>query len=85
MIVVQLFLSFLSSKSQGSKGIRQWPMNLCTFLMTILKITLPVEYYYWLKRLDTQLNETTNQNSVEVPKVVELTNKKSKSTPAFYK
>ena len=31
---------------------------------------------YWLKRLDTQLNKPTNQNSVKVPKVVKLTNKK---------
>ena len=29
-----------------------------------------------LKRLDTKLNETTNQNLIKVPKVVEQTNKK---------
>ena len=28
-----------------------------------------VDYYYWLKRLNTQLNESTIQNSLKVPKV----------------
>ena len=32
-------------------------------------------YYYWLKRLDTQLNEPTNQNLIEVPKVAKPTKK----------
>ena len=27
-------------------------------------------YYKWLKRLDTQFNETTNQDSMKVTKVV---------------
>ena len=31
---------------------------------------------YWLKHMDTQLKEPTNQNSIKVPKVVEQTNKK---------
>ena len=31
----------------------------------------------WLKRLDTQLNEQTNQNLMKVPKVVKPTNKKT--------
>ena len=31
----------------------------------------------WLKRLDFQLNEPTNQNLIKVPKVVEPTNKKT--------
>ena len=31
----------------------------------------------WLKRLDTQLNEPINQNSIKVPKVVKPTNKKT--------
>ena len=31
----------------------------------------------WLKRLNTQLNEPTNQYSIKVPKVVEQPNKKS--------
>ena len=30
-----------------------------------------------LKRLDTQLNEPTNQNSLKIPKVVNPTNKKT--------
>ena len=28
-----------------------------------------VDYNKWLKRLDIQLNEPTNQNSIEVPKL----------------
>ncbi len=31
-----------------------------------------------VKRLDTQLNEPTNQNLIKVPKVVRSTNKKTK-------
>ena len=42
--------------------------------MMIHKIPSIVGYNYWLKRIDTQLNELTNQNSVKVPKVVKLTN-----------
>ena len=36
----------------------------------IHKITPSADYNKWLKRLDTQSNEPTNQNSKEVPKVV---------------
>ena len=32
------------------------------------KITPSVDHNKWLKRLDTQLNEPTNQNSRKVPK-----------------
>ena len=28
-----------------------------------------VEYNYWLKRLNTQINESANQNSIKVLKV----------------
>ena len=28
-----------------------------------------LDYNLWLKRLDIQLNEPTNQNSIKVPKV----------------
>ena len=42
--------------NQGSKGIRQWTINLCTFLMMIVTITPSVDYNYWLKRKGTQLN-----------------------------
>ena len=45
--------------------------------MIIHKIPTSVDYNYWLKRLDTQLNETTNQNSLKVPKVVNPMNKKT--------
>ena len=34
-----------------------------------------VDYNYWLKRLDTQLHELTDQNSIKVPKVVKPKNK----------
>ena len=36
-----------------------------------------VHYNYWLKCLDTQLSESTNQNTLKVPKVVKSTNKKT--------
>ena len=42
----------------------------------IHKINPSVDYNEWLKRLDTQLNETSNQNSIIVPKVDKPTNKK---------
>ena len=45
--------------------------------MIIHKIASSVDYNYWLKRLDTQLNESTNQNSLKVPKVEKPTNKKT--------
>ena len=50
---------------QGSNGIRQWPIKRCTFPMLIHKITPSVDNRYWLKRLDTQLKETTNQKSLK--------------------
>ena len=43
----------------------------------IHKITPSVDYKYWLKRLATQLNEQTNQNSIKVSMVVKPTNKKT--------
>ena len=46
-------------------------------LMYIIEITPSLDLYYWLKSLDTQLNDTTNQNSIEVIEVVKLTNKKT--------
>ena len=44
--------------------------------MMTQKIYPIVEKNYWLKRLDTQLNEPTNLNTVKVLKVVKPTNKK---------
>ena len=41
------------------------------------KITFFVDYNYWLKRLDTQLNEQINQNSIKISNVLKLTNKKT--------
>ena len=43
--------------------------------MIINKITPSLDYNYWLNRLETYLNESTNQNSIKVPKVVKPTNK----------
>ena len=42
----------------------------------INKITPSVDYNLWLKCLDTQHTELTNQNSLIVPKVFEPMNKK---------
>ena len=36
-----------------------------------------VDYNYWLKSLDTELNELTKQNSIKVPQVDKPTNKKT--------
>ena len=44
--------------------------------MMIHKITPALDNSLLLKRLDTQLYEPTNQNSIKVPKFVEPTNKK---------
>ena len=35
------------------------------------KTTPSVDCNYWLKRLDIQLNQSTNKNSIKVPRVVE--------------
>ena len=37
--------------------------------MILYKITPPVDYNQWLKRLITPLNETTNQNLMKVSKI----------------
>ena len=42
-----------------------------------LKITPSVDYNEWLKRLNNQLNEPTNQNIIKVSKVINPTNKKT--------
>ena len=44
--------------------------------MIIHKILFFVDYNKWLKRLDTQLNNLTNQSLIKVPKVVEPTIRK---------
>ena len=63
-----ILINLLLRDSQGSKGIRQLPINLCTSPMSIHKITPSVDYN-WLKRLNTQLNEPTNQNEFENDKL----------------
>ena len=37
--------------------------------MLIHKVTPSVDYNWWLKRLDTQLNKPVNQNLIKVPKL----------------
>ena len=51
--------------------------NLMYIPMMIHKITPSVDYNQFLKLLDTQLNEPTNQNSMKVLKYVKPTNKKT--------
>ena len=53
---------------QGFKGIRQWPINWFTFTIMKNKITSPVDYNLWIKRLYLQFNERTNQYAINVPK-----------------
>ena len=45
--------------------------------MMLHKITLSVVYNKWLKRLNTRLNESINQNSLKVTKVVKPMKKKT--------
>ena len=52
---------------------RAGPINGFKSQMMICKITPSVNYNYWLKRLDTQLNEAPYENSIKVPKVVKQT------------
>ena len=52
--------------------------NILMYIKMIIQLITPsVEYNYWLKRLNTQNKERTSQNSVNVPKVVKPTNKKT--------
>ena len=59
-------LSNLCMLSQGSKGIRHWPINLCTFPLMINKNNS--SGVWSLKSLDTQPNKPTNQILSIVPK-----------------
>ena len=43
------------------------------------KIPTYLDYNYWLKRLDIQLNKSSNKNSLKVLKVVNPTNRKTLS------
>ena len=49
----------------------------------IHKINSSVDYNKWLKRLSTQLNEPTNQNSIKVTKVVQPSNKNQSNTQSL--
>ena len=42
-----------------------------------IQISPLVDYNYWLKRVNTQLNELTNTNSIKVPIVNKPTDKKT--------
>ena len=44
--------------------------------MMIHKPNPSVDGNQWLNRLDTQLNEQTNQNSIKVPKIIKTINEK---------
>ena len=59
------------------QGKGQCLKNWSTFSIMLHKIKTSVDCNYWVKQLNTQLNEPTNQNSIKVPKVVRLTNKKT--------
>ena len=48
--------------------------------MMIHKMPSSVDYNHWLNRLNIQLNQPTNQSSIEVPKVVKSTNKNTLRT-----
>ena len=63
-------------KVQGLGGWDLRPINCCTSPMILHKITPSVEYHLWLKRLDTQLNKPTNQNTLKGPKIDKQTIKK---------
>ena len=52
-----------------SGTLRDRTMTDKSMYMMILKITLSVDKNWWLKRLNTQLNESTNQNSLKSPKL----------------
>ena len=54
-------------KTQGSKGIRQWPKNYC--ISPMMKIYSSVNLILWLECLNTHLNQSTNQNPLNSPKL----------------
>ena len=56
-------------KTQGSKGIRQWPINCPNDDTKNYPRLQPV--------VDTQLNQPTNQNSILKPEYVKPTNNKT--------
>ena len=48
--------------------------------MMIHKILSSEDNNYWLKRLDKQLNDSTNQNPIKVPKVFNFGDKFNKQS-----
>ena len=48
----------------------------CLYRRILLTALQGIFHKTWLKHLETQLNEPTNQNSTKVPKVVNPTNTK---------
>ena len=65
--------------TQGSKGIRQWPINIST--SPTIDNTQNYPFYRLQLVVETfgqsTKNEPTNQNSIKVSKVVKPTNKKT--------
>ena len=59
-----LHFLFNCSATKGPKGITQWPIDWCTYSMMKHKIAPTVDENKWLKRLNSQHNESTNQNSL---------------------
>ena len=57
----QFALLNAESKEEIS-GTRQWPINWCTSPIMKHKITTSLDKNLLLKRLNTQFNESTNQN-----------------------
>ena len=51
--------------------------NKLMYIPNDYEITTFVDNRQFFKRLDTQLNEPTNPNSLKVPKIVRPTNKKT--------
>ncbi len=62
----------LGVRKAGIKRDKTMADKLSTSPIMVHKIFPTVDYNYWLKRLDTKLNEPTNQNLTKVTKVVEI-------------
>ena len=68
------FLKVLLNKDQRDKT--KQLIDLSMSPMMIHKIIPSVDYSWWLKRLDIQLNEPTKQSSIKVLKFLNQLNKK---------
>ena len=59
---IQIFSLNIMLNIKGFKGIRKWLINYCTSPEMTHKITTSADYNLWLKRLDTQPNELSNNS-----------------------